>query len=393
MLPAVPRKGYPVTALATANALGMDTREVLGALRAGRSGLTPCRLPLPFETSCGALPDDLPPLPARLRGWDTRLCRMALLTLREMSDAVAAAVRRWGAPRVAVVVATSTGSMLETEAAYDTWATRGALPEGFDFLRQQTYHALTDVLRAVTGAEGPAWVVSTACSSSAKVFGSAQRLLRCGLVDAVLVGGVDTLCQTTLRGFGSLQALSRTPCRPFSAARDGLSIGEGAGFALLEREGDGPVQLLGVGESNDAYHMSAPHPEGLGARLAMEEALAQAGISGREVDHVNAHGTATPANDVIEARAIAAVVGTEVPVASTKGYTGHLLGAAGAVEAIVSALCIEHGFVPASLGAEPVDPEVPVQIARTGASRAVRTVLSNSFGFGGSNASLVLGAA
>jgi 3-oxoacyl-[acyl-carrier-protein] synthase-1 len=389
----VPREGYPLTALATANALGMDTRAVHQALRAGRSGLARCRLELPFETSCGALPDELPPPPAALREWDTRLTRMALVTMGELASPMARAVRRWGAERVAVVVGTSTGSMLETEAAYTEWAVRGALPAGFDFVRQHTYHALTDVLRAITGAAGPAWVISTACSSSAKVFGTARRLLRCGLADAVLVGGVDTLCQTTLRGFGSLQALSPVPCRPFSARRDGLSIGEGAGFALVEREGDGPVRLLGVGESSDAYHMSAPHPEGLGARMAMEEALSQAGLTGRDVDHVNAHGTATPANDAIEARAIVAVVGPETPVASTKGYTGHLLGAAGAVEAVLAALCIEHGFVPESLGADPVDPEVPARIARACTARKVRTVLSNSFGFGGSNASLVLGAA
>lgn len=393
MPPEVPREGYPITALATANALGMDVGAVLAAVRAGRSGLAPCRLELPFETVCGSLPDELPPPPASLRAWDTRLARMTLHALDPMKGAIARAVGRWGADRVAVVVGTSTGSMLETEAAYAAWAASGTLPPGFDFARQHTYHAMTDVLRAFTGAAGPAWVVSTACSSSAKVFGTARRLLRGGFADAVLVGGVDTLCHTTVRGFGSLQALSRTACKPFSAARDGLSIGEGAGFALLEREGEGPVRLLGVGESNDAYHMSAPHPEGLGARLAMEEALAQAGRSGSEVDHVNAHGTATPANDVVEARAIAAVVGPEALVASTKGYTGHLLGAAGAVEVVLAALSIEHGFVPESLGADPVDPEVPVRVARAPAARRIRTVLSNSFGFGGSNASLALGAA
>lgn len=387
------RPAYPITAFATANALGMDARGVIEGLRAGRTALAPCRLDLPFETACGALPDDLPAPPDRLRRFDTRLARMALHLLDGMAGAMAAAIRRWGADRVAIVVGTSTGGILETERAYTHWRTHERLPEGFDFDRQHTFHALAEVLRAATRAEGPAWVVSTACSSSAKVFGTAQRLLSSGMADAVLVGGVDTLCQTTLRGFASLQAVSRTPCRPFSAQRDGLSIGEGGAFALLEREGDGPVRLLGVGESSDAHHMSAPHPEGAGARLAMEEALAQAGLAGPDLDHVNAHGTATPANDAVEGRAVAAVVGTEVPVASTKGYTGHLLGAAGAAEAAIAALCIVHGFVPASLGAEPVDPAVPAHIARTGASRRVRTVLSNSFAFGGSNACLVLGAA
>jgi 3-oxoacyl-[acyl-carrier-protein] synthase-1 len=328
-----------------------------------------------------------------LSAFDTRLCRLALLALDGMRDAVASAVRRHGADRVAIAVGTSTGGIHETEAAYAHWARTGALPPGFDFERQHMFHALAGLLRAATGVDGPAFTVSTACSSSGKVFGSARRLLSAGLADAVLVGGVDTLCQMTLRGFGALQALSQRPCRPFAAGRDGTSIGEGAAFALVEREGDGPVRLLGVGETSDAYHMSHPHPEGLGARLSMEEALAQAGCSPDQVDHVNAHGTGTPANDVIEAQAIFAVLGGAVPVASTKGYTGHTLGAAGATEAVIAALCIEHGFLPASLGAEPVDPAVRANICLEGQVRPVRTVLSNSFAFGGSNVSLLLGAA
>ncbi len=390
---AAARADYPITAFSAANGLGASTVAVLDALRAGRSGLAPCRLDIPFETWCGALPDELPPAPPALRAYDTRLCRMALHTLGEILGAVREAVRRCGPDRVALAVGTSTGGIRESEFAYDAWARLGRLPPDFDFARQHTFHALLEVLRAVTGADGPACVLSTACSSSGKVFGTAQRWLAAGLADAVLVGGVDTLCQTTLRGFGALQALSRTACRPFSAARDGISIGEGAAFALLEREGDGPVRLLGVGESEDAHHMSAPHPEGLGARMAMEQALAQAGLPGPAVDHVNAHGTGTPANDVVEARAIAAVVGESVPVVSTKGYTGHTLGAAGATEAVLAALCILHGLVPASLGADPLDPEVKVWIARAPQERRVRTVMSNSFGFGGSNVCLVLGAA
>jgi 3-oxoacyl-[acyl-carrier-protein] synthase-1 len=385
--------GHAITAFAAANGLGTDTGQVLEALRAGRSGLVPCSLDVPFETACGALPADLPPLPAALGHSESRLARIALLVLDEIRNAVAKAVRRHGPDRVAMVIGTSTGGILETERAHAEFLRAGRLPTWFDFDRQHMLHGLLEVLRAVTGADGPAHVVSTACSSSGKVFGSAGRLLSAGLADAVLVGGVDTLCQTTLRGFGCLEALSRTPCRPFNATRDGISIGEGGAFALLERDGEGPIRLLGVGESCDAHHMSHPHPEGLGARLAMEAALAQAGLPGSAVDHVNAHGTATPANDVAEARAISAVVGDGVPVASTKGYTGHTLGAAGATEAVVAALCIQHGFVPASLGAEPVDPLVTASIVRAGSSRRVRTVLSNSFAFGGSNVSVLLGAA
>jgi len=386
------RAGYPITAFAAANGLGTDTGRVLEALRAGRSGLAPCPLEIPFETACGALPAELPPLPPSLREHESRLSRIALLVLEELSREISRAVGRWGRDRVAIVLGTSTGGILESERAFAEFLRAGRMPEWFDFERQHSLHALLPVLRTVSGADGPAYVVSTACSSSGKVFGSAARLLSAGLADAVLLGGVDTLCQTTLRGFASLKALSRTPCRPFSAGRDGISIGEGGAFALLESEGEGPVRLLGVGESCDAFHMSHPHPEGLGARLAMEAALAQAGLCGPEVDHVNAHGTGTPANDVVEARAIEAVVGGTVPVASTKGYTGHLLGAAGATEAVLAALSIVHGFVPESLGAEPVDPEVRIAVCRRAEPRRVRTVLSNSFAFGGNNAAVLLGA-
>jgi 3-oxoacyl-[acyl-carrier-protein] synthase-1 len=234
--------------------------------------------------------------------------------------------------------------------------------------------------------------VSTACSSSGKVLASARRLIAAGVVDAVLTGGVDTLCHTTLRGFESLQALSRRACRPFSADRDGLSIGEGGAFLLIEREGEGRVLLRGVGESSDAFHMSHPHPDGLGARLAMEAALRQAGIEASSVDHVNAHGTGTVANDVVEASAIASVLGRGALVTSTKCYTGHLLGAAGATEAVLAALAIERGFVPATLGADPLDPRIEIDVCVKGAKRLVRTAMSNSFAFGGSNVSILLGA-
>jgi 3-oxoacyl-[acyl-carrier-protein] synthase-1 len=317
---------------------------------------------------------------------------MALTILAAMEREVAGAVRRWGRDRVAVVVGTSTGGILETERAFETRVTTGRLPEGFDLDRQHGFHGILEVLRSWTGATGPAYVVSTACSSSGKVLGSARRLIASGLADAVLVGGVDTLCQTTLRGFESLQALSRGPCRPFSANRDGLSIGEGGAFLLVEREGAARVLLRGVGESSDAFHMSHPHPEGLGARLAMEAALRQAGVEGDDVDLVNAHGTGTIANDVVEASAISTVVGRRALVTSTKCYTGHLLGAAGATEAVLAALAIERSFVPATIGADPLDGQVTVDVCLKGRKGRVRTALSNSFAFGGSNVSILLGA-
>lgn len=387
-----PRPAAPwVTAYAVGNALGPDAGAVARALADGASGLRPCRLPLPFETAAGHFPDVLEPVPPSLAAYDSRIVRMALAVLDGVAGAVERAIRRWGRDRVAIVLGTSTGGILETEAALDAHAAGGALSPGWSLERVHAFDALVEAVRLRTGARGPAWAVSTACSSSGKVLGSARRLLAAGAADAVLAGGVDTLCHTTLRGFRSLEALSSRACRPFSAARDGISLGEGGAFLLVERAGDGPARVLGVGETSDAHHMSHPHPEGRGARAAMAEALRQAGLPGAAVDHVNAHGTGTAANDVIEARAIADVVGTHAPVASTKGYTGHLLGAAGATEAVFAILALEQGLVPASLGAEPLDPAVEVDVCLAPRRRACRVVLSNSFAFGGSNVAVLLG--
>jgi 3-oxoacyl-[acyl-carrier-protein] synthase-1 len=384
---------YPITAYSAGNALGASILELVAALESGRSGLAPCRFDIPFKTSTGALPDKLPALPRSLAEYDTRVSRIAHLAYDGVAVAVASAVRRHGRGRVATLVGTSTGGILETERALDHYAAHGSLPAGFDLHRQHAFDGLLEVVGRLAGARGPAWVVSTACSSSAKVLGSARRLLSTGMADAVLVCGADSLCNTTIRGFGSLQALSEHPCRPFCAQRNGTSIGEGAAFMLVEREGEGRARLLGVGESSDAHHMSHPHPEGQGAQAAMVEALAQAGLDSADVDHVNAHGTATVANDVIEAAAIQRVFGQGVPVASTKGYTGHLLGAAGLTEAVFAVVAIEHGLVPASLGAGPVDPDIHLDIVQATRRQRVRCVMSNSFAFGGSNAAVLFGAA
>lgn len=386
-------QAYPVTAFTIGNALGARTQEVIAALFAGVSGLRPCPLNIPFQTACGAFAGELEPPPPQLAKLDSRLTRLALAVLEGIAAPVERAVRRWGAERVAVVVGTSTGGVAESERAFVAHGRTGRLPTGFVFDRQHAFHGFLDGVRWRLGARGPAYVVSTACSSSGKVLASARRLIDAGLADAVVSGGADTLCQTTVRGFGTLEALSREPCRPFSALRNGTSIGEGAAFMLLEREGEGEVRLLGVGESSDAHHMSHPHPEGAGARLAMAEALRQAGLEPGAVDHVNAHGTATVANDVIEAKAIADLLGTKVPVCSTKGYTGHLLGAAGMTEAVFAAVSIARGFVPASLGAEPLDPAVAIDVCLRPRTARVRVALSNSFAFGGSNVSVLLGAA
>jgi 3-oxoacyl-[acyl-carrier-protein] synthase-1 len=385
---------YPVTGYAAVNALGTTVREIVLRLREGRSGLGPCPLSVPFDAPSGALASPAPAPPASLAAYDTPTARLALAALDEMRGSLGRALARHGADRVALVVGTTTAGLARTEDAHATLARTGALPRDYDLHRQHSFGALLDLLRRATGVGGPAFVVSTACSASAKAVGSAQRLLAAGLADAVLVGGVDALCQTTLRGFHSLEILSPEPCRPLSSERRGINIGEGAAYLLLEREGDGPAGLLGVGESSDAHHMSAPHPEGVGALAAMRDALEQAGVAPAEIDYVNAHSPGTKLNDLSEARAIRMLLPADVPVVSTKGYTGHQLGAGGATEAIFAIVAIEHGFIPASLGAAPVDAELGLTVPTTARlDRACRRVLSNSFAFGGSNVSLLFGGA
>ena len=235
-------------------------------------------------------------------------------------------------------------------------------------------------------------MISNACASSGKAFASAERWLQAGVVDAVLVGGADSLCQITLRGFRALGLLSERPAQPFSRERCGINIGEGAAFALVERQGEGP-HLLGVGESADAHHMTTPDPEGRGAQRAMEAALFDAGLSGADIDYVNAHGTGTPFNDAMEARAIRAALGPDSDpiVVSTKGYVGHMLGAAGATEAVFVLEALRGGWTPASVGAEPLDPEINLNVPSVACDIDLRVALSNSFAFGGSNVSVAFG--
>lgn len=255
--------------------------------------------------------------------------------------------------------------------------------------------SLGHFVRSCLGLRGPALVISTACSSSAKVFATAARYLQAGLCDAAIVGGVDSLCLTTLYGFSSLQLLSSQPCRPCDEDRDGLSLGEAAGYALLESSQKvrrkGAIALLGYGESTDGYHMSHPHPEGVGAIRAMRQALNRAGLQPADIDYINLHGTATRANDTVEDKAVYEVFGSQTAASSTKGWTGHALGAAGITEALISAICLTQGFVPGTLNCQRVDSAMCSHILRENQSRPVRRVLSNIFGFGGNNCSLVLG--
>jgi 3-oxoacyl-[acyl-carrier-protein] synthase-1 len=391
-----------LTHFTSVNALGIGVAAILDALRDGRSGLTPCTFEnVALKTWCGTVREaDSHPIGGSLADYDGRNNRLAAqaLTTDGFDEQVARARSRYGAARIGVFIGTSTSGILETEHAYQARdPVTGRLPTGFHLRETHNLFATTDFVRRSLGLAGPAATVSTACSSSAKVFASAWRMIELGLCDAAVVGGVDSLCRNTLYGFASLELVAPEPCRPCAADRNGISIGEAAGFALLERpaqaDAHSGVALLGFGESSDAYHMSSPHPEGDGAVLAMQRALASAGLAPDAIDYINMHGTASLVNDAMEDRAITRVFGTDTPASSTKGWTGHTLGAAGITEAVISALCIQHGFMPGNLNTRTLDPSLTGNLLLANREQRVQRVLSNSFGFGGSNASLVLGAA
>ncbi len=386
--------------LVTANGRGVD--PILQALRERRSGLKPCDFEdVMLKTHIGRVTGlEGFSLDHNIERFDCRNNRLAWLGLQQDSFtvAVAEAKQRYGARRLAVVMGTSTSGILETEHAYrarNIWT--DVLPTWYTSRYRYTHNmfSLGHFVRTCLGLEGPSMVISTACSSSAKVFATAARLMQAGLCDAAIVGGVDSLCLTTLYGFSALQLLSSGPCRPCDEDRDGLSLGEAAGYVLLEsaeRAGKpGAVALLGYGESTDGYHMSHPHPEGVGAIRAIRESLARAGLRPEEVEYINLHGTATSVNDTVEDKAVYSIFGARPACSSTKGWTGHTLGAAGITEAVISALCLRHGLIPGTLNCQRVDKALKSRIILENQIGPLSSVVSNIFGFGGNNCSLVLG--
>lgn len=390
-----------LSAYTVTTCLGRGNDATRAALRDGRSELVPCAFEsVQLDTWIGEVAAvDAERLPESLANYDCRNNRLTQMGLETdgFADRVREAIARYGKTRVGVFLGTSTAGILQTELAYRRRdPATGALPDDFHYRTTHNSFSLAEFTRDYFGLEGMAMAISTACSSSAKVFSAATRQLELGTIDAAIVGGVDTLCLTTLYGFASLQLTSAKPCRPYDAARNGISVGEGAAFALLERTDNpapGSLLLLGTGESSDAYHMSSPHPEGLGAKMAMAAALRSAGLTAGDIDYINLHGTSTPANDAAEGKAVCALFGNNVPCSSTKGATGHTLGAAGAVEAVICALALTDGFLPGSPGTEELDPSIPVDYVLQARDGQPRRALTNSFGFGGSNCSLILGVA
>lgn len=393
-------RALTLTAFTTVNCLGRGIGPLLAALRSRSGGLRYCDYEdARLDTYIGRV-DNLEDEPVidRLADFDCRNNRLAQLTLQQ--DAFEAHVReaaeKYGANRIAVILGTSTAGIRETERGYALRENSAAdLPAGYNYRTTQNVFSLADFVRDYLELRGPAAVIATACSSSAKVFASAQRWIQAGLCDAALVGGVDSLCLTTLYGFSSLQLVSSSPCRPCDPERDGISIGEAGGFALIEATSaePGQISLLGTGESSDGYHMSSPHPDGKGAALAMRSALQCAGLRPEQIDYINLHGTASWVNDSAENKAVHQIFSSATPCSSTKGWTGHTLGAAGIVEAIISALCLQNELIPGCLNSAAIDPAFQINARLENQSAHLKYVMSNSIGFGGNNCSLIFGLA
>lgn len=381
--------------LGIVNALGSGCEAVLRGLSAGSTaGVTLWSEPVAGRSLRAAqVQAELPALPKAFAAYDSRNNRLLQSAVDQIGAEIAAARERYGAERIGIVLGTSTAGIREGERAYAQWLASGRLPPEYDY-RQQEIGSPSEYLRRALDVGGPAWTVSTACTSSAKAFASARRLLRMNLCDAVIVGGVDSLCGLTLNGFAALESVSKDICNPMSRNRDGITIGEAAAVFLLSRE-PGPAALLGVGESSDAHHISGPDPTGAGAELAMREALADAGVAPGAVDYLNLHGTGTVQNDAMESHAVMRVFGTATPASSTKPLVGHTLGAAGATEAAFCWLLLTAGRpvpLPPHIWDGERDPALAsITLCGGGETRRVRIAASSSFAFGGSNACLILG--
>jgi 3-oxoacyl-[acyl-carrier-protein] synthase-1 len=383
------------TATSAAGAGLAALRESLEKRHSGlrRNDLQGCDLDTWIGRVDGVEEVSLPPHVSHLLSRNNQL---AWLGLQQdgMLESITRLSDQLGADRIGVIMGTSTSSIGRTEEAYTRLLPDGAFREEYQQPEVHGLHSPGTFVAAATGLTGPAITISTACSSSAKVFASASRWISHGLVDAVLVGGVDSLCMSILYGFHSLELVSQNVCCPFDVRRDGINIGEGCGYALLAREQLIPqaeLALLGYGESSDAYHMSHPHPEGEGAVIAMDKALERANVPAASIDYINLHGTASKANDRIEAHALARRFSQQTLVSSTKAWTGHALGAAGILEAVITLQAMHTSTIPGTLNCEQPDPELAFSVLGENVHKSIRYGMTNSFGFGGNNASLIFG--
>ncbi|MDQ6991758.1 MAG: beta-ketoacyl-ACP synthase [Mariprofundaceae bacterium] len=386
-----------ITSYVAMTACGQGNEALLKALLEQRSCLKPAQLIQPgFPTYTGEISTPLPNIQGSLKAFDTRNARIALAALDCQKGAfragVLSAVESYGASRVGVVIGTSTSGIYETELSYQQYETCGSITEGFDLRRQHAWIATAEFLKKELQLTGPCYAISTACSSSGKAIAAGQRMIASGLCDAVLVGGVDSICHLTIHGFHSLELTAEDPCTPLDQNRQGISLGEGAGLLLLERECREHCQLslLAYGESSDAHHMTAPHPDGEGSKMAMQSALNRAGLQAEEINYINVHATGTRLNDQSEMRAMASLFEANIPCSATKGITGHTLGAAGAIEAIISLLALEYQFIPGTCGLKNLDTAFKNHVvSETLFDQKMAYVMNNNFGFGGNNVSLI----
>ena len=383
-----------ITSCSIVTSLGRGRTAHVTALRDGRSGLTQNHhLDLPFSCFLGEVSElDALIFPDDHAAYDNRANRLALAAMKsdDFEEVAQMCIDKYGANRCGIVLGTSTAGVEKLERVYRARDVDAPMPDSYSMRHHDSQQAVTAFLQSYLGFQGPSYSISTACSSSAKAVIDAYHLVKAGLCDVVLAGGVDSLCLTSVNGFESLELMSRQPCRPNDISRNGLSIGEAAAFVLVERDSADSIRMTGYGESSDGTNMSTPPEDGSGACNAIRQALDRAGLAPADIDYVNLHGTATIVNDVTEARAVTDAIGTNIPASSLKGAIGHTLGAAGAAEVVLCLYAMEEDIQPGNTGLENLDPKVLPNITRHSRTGPMRHVLSNSFGFGGSNCALVL---
>jgi len=397
-----------LNSLGLVNALGSNQAQVVDNLNNGFApGMKQKKSKIMGKIHyCGVVEDDLPRVPQQYSNFNCRNNQLALAAIQQIEKDIDKVKKCYGAERVGLVIGTSTSGIQEAEQAIQEKEQKGTLPNFFDY-KMQELGAMAEFLGLYLEISGPCYSISTACSSSGKVFASAKRLLESDICDAVIVGGADSLCDLTLGGFDSLEAVSFEQTQPFSENRKGINIGEGAAMFLMTKEKkigscdnyleeDNPIILLGVGETGDAYHMSAPEPNGKGAIAAMECALNEAELKPENIDYINLHGTGTKLNDAMEARAIKQLFGQKAVCSSTKPFTGHTLGAAGATEVAICWIllnCSEKKLLAPHVYDGNYDKEIDeINLASDSFSNnKILTTMSNSFAFGGNNVSVILG--
>jgi 3-oxoacyl-[acyl-carrier-protein] synthase-1 len=386
-----------VTAYSLTSALGVGNAATLASLQEGKGGLRQHQLRGGGTSWLGTVDEVDEPLTGSLAAYDCRANRIIERAIEQDGFAreVARVRSRYGADRVACFMGTICGGIMYLEERYREH-NPAAGDIGADIRLEEVTNIFspTEFCQNMLGIAGPAATISTACSSSAKVFGIAHRYLQAGLCDAAIVGGVDCTNETFIYGFRSLGLLSTEPCRPWDRRRDGLSLGEAGGLALLERDAwkAEDAVLLGFGESSDGHHMTAPHPQGLGAEAAIRGALHRAELQPSDIDYINLHGSGTPANDASEDAAVLRIFGSDTMCSSTKGWTGHTQGASGITEALLSLLSLRHGLIPGMLNTSEPDPKLGARVVLENVTHPMKRVLTNSFGFGGNNCVLIFGA-